>query len=223
MSIDIFLIDDHAVVRDGLRLLLATQHDINVVGDAANGRDAIQAITQLCQAGQCPNIALVDIAMPGLSGIETLYQLNDVCPSVKSIILSMYSTSEHVFRALQVGALGYLLKESAGIEVIEAVRAVNDGRLYVSKKISDILVTDYVNSRTGSDAPPGPLDSLSEREREILTLVVEGKSSAEIGDLLALSPKTVDTYRSRLMSKLHISDLPSLVKFAIQHGLTSLD
>ncbi len=217
MSITVFLADDHAVVRDGLRFLLEAEHDIKVVGDAANGRDAVRRVAQLC-----PDVVVMDIAMPELNGIEAAREIGQVCPSAQVIILSMHSTTEHVFRALQAGARGYLLKESAGIEVVNAVRAVHADHRYLSQKISDGLVDDYMRQRQAAEAK-SPLARLSPREREVLQLVVEGKSSAEIADILSLSLKTVETYRSRLMRKLGISDLPGLVKFAIQHGLTPLE
>ncbi len=216
MSITVLLADDHAVVRDGLRYMLEAQSDIKVVGDAANGRDAVR------QAGKlCPDVVIADIAMPELNGIAAAREISEVCPGSQVIILSMHSTTEHVFRALQAGARGYLLKESAGIEVVNAVRAVHAGRRYLSDKISEQLVDDYVQQRQAAQAK-SPLARLSSRERQVLQLVVEGRSSAEIAEILFLSPKTVDTYRSRLMHKLGISDLPALVKFAIQHGLTPL-
>jgi len=217
MSITVFLADDHAVVRDGLRFLLEAEHDIKVVGDAANGRDAVRQVAQLC-----PDVVIMDIAMPELNGIEAARQIREVCPSAQVIILSMHSTTEHVFRALEAGARGYLLKESAGVEVINAVRAVHARRRYLSQEISDGLIDDYVLQRQAAEAR-SPLARLSPREREVLQLVVEGKSSAEIASILFLSLKTVETYRSRLMHKLGISDLPGLVKFAIQHGLTPLE
>jgi DNA-binding NarL/FixJ family response regulator len=135
------------------------------------------------------------------------------------LILSMHSTTEHIFRALQAGARGYLLKESAGTEVVDAVRVVHLGRRYLSQKIASTVLDDYISERNRAS----PLDNLSPRERQILQLVAEGKSSAEAAAMLFLSPKTVDTYRSRMMQKLGISDLASLVKFAIQHGITQLD
>jgi DNA-binding NarL/FixJ family response regulator len=135
------------------------------------------------------------------------------------LILSMHSTAEHIFRALQAGARGYLLKDSAGAEVVAAVRAVHAGRRYLGQKIASAVLDDYISERHRAS----PLDSLSPRERQILQLVAEGKSSAEAAAMLFLSPKTVDTYRSRMMQKLGIGDLPSLVKFAIQHGITQLD
>jgi len=217
MSISVFLADDHAVVRDGLRFLLQAQPDIQVIGDAANGRDAVRQVTQLR-----PNVVILDIAMRELNGIEAAREIGHVCPSAQVIILSMHSTTEHISRALQAGARGYLLKESAGIEVVNAVRAVHAGHRYLGPKISDRLVDDYVLQRQATETE-GPLARLSPREREVLQLVVESKSSAEIADTLSLSQKTVDTYRSRLMHKLGISDLPGLVKFAIQHGLTPLE
>jgi DNA-binding NarL/FixJ family response regulator len=217
VSITVFLADDHAVVRDGLRALLEAQPDIRVVGDAADGREAVGQVARLG-----PDVAVIDIAMPELNGIEAAREIGEVCPSSQVIILSMHSTTEHIFRALQAGARGYLLKESAGIEVVNAVRAVYAGHRYLSQKISDRLIDDYVRQRQAAEAK-SPLARLSPREREVLQLVVEGKSSAEIADTLSLSVKTVETYRSRLMLKLGISDVPGLVKFAIQHGLTPLE
>ena len=217
LVITVFLADDHAVVRDGLRALLEAQPDISVIGDAANGRETVRKVTQLC-----PDVVVMDIAMPDLNGIEATQQIGEVCPSAQIIILSMHSTAEHFFRALQAGARGYLLKESAGIEVVNAVRAVHVGHRYLSQKISDWLIDDYVRQRQAAEAK-SPLACLSPREREVLQLVVEGKSNAEIAGILSLSLKTVETYRSRLMRKLGIGDLPALVKFAIQHGLTPLE
>jgi DNA-binding NarL/FixJ family response regulator len=217
MTITIFLADDHAVVRDGLRLLLETQPDFQVVGDAGDGREALRLISQ-----RQPNVAILDIAMPELNGIEVARRLRENALETRVIILSMHVTSGYVFQALQAGARGYVLKSSVGAEVVQAVRAVQAGQRFLSQKIADQVIDDYLNQVEIRETPD-PLARLSSREREILQLVVEGKSSAEIARLLSLSPSSVDTYRSRLMQKLEISDLPSLVKFAIQHGLTSLD
>jgi len=216
MSIKVFLADDHTVVRDGLRFLLEAQPDITVVGDAADGREAVRRVELLH-----PEVVIMDIAMPELNGIEAAQQICEVCPSTRVVILSMHSTSEHIFRAFQAGVCGYLLKESAGVEVVNAVRAVHTGQRYLSQKISNQVLDDYMRQREIADAR-SPLAALSPREREVLQLVVEGKSSADIAGILFISPNTVDTYRSRLMRKLDVSDLPGLVKFAIQHGLTSL-
>ncbi len=216
MSITVFLADDHAVVRDGLCSLLEAQPDIDVIGDADDGREAVKQVARLT-----PDVVIMDIAMPELNGIEATRKIIEVCPSTQVIILSMYSTSEHIIRALQAGAHGYLLKESAGIEVVNAVRAVHDHHRYLSQKLSDRLIDDYSRNYQTGEAK-SPLARLSPREHEVLQLVVEGKSSAEIAETLSLSIKTVETYRSRLMTKLNIRDLPGLVKFAIQHGLTPL-
>ncbi len=215
MNTTVFLADDHRAVREGFRLLLETQPDIKVVGEAGNGRDAVRQVASLK-----PDIVLMDIAMPELNGIDATRQICENHPSTRVIILSMYSTTQHIFRALKAGARGYILKESAGDDVIKAVRAVRAGQVFLCSEISEAVVSDYIRNREIAEAD-GPLASLSEREREILQLVVEGKSSAKIAEILFLSVKTVETYRSHLMQKLGISDLPSLVKFAIQHGLTS--
>jgi DNA-binding NarL/FixJ family response regulator len=164
----------------------------------------------------------MDIIMPELNGIEATRRICEACPSTKVIILSMHVSSEHILRAFRSGARGYLLKESAGNEVVDAVRTVHDGQRYLSKDISEMVLNDYIHQQQMTKSE-SPLERLSPRERDILQLVVEGKSNADIADTLHLSPATVGTYRSRLMQKLEIDDLPSLVKFAIQHGLTALD
>ena len=217
MNISVYIADDHAIVRDGLRILLDEQPDIEVIGDAADGREAVRQVTELE-----PDVVIMDINMPELNGIEATHHIMENCPSARVVILSMFATQEHIFRALQAGARGYLLKESAGIEVVKAVREVMSGRRYLSQKISEDVIDDYVRLRDQA-MDEDPLSRLSPREREVLQLVVEGKSSAEIAEALFLSPKTVETYRSRLMQKLEIHDIPGLVKFAIQHGLTALD
>jgi DNA-binding NarL/FixJ family response regulator len=215
-AIRILLADDHAVVRDGLRAILEGQPDLRVVGDAADGREAVRLAAELW-----PDVVVMDLAMPELNGVEAMRRIHAQCPSVRVIILSMYSSTEHIYQALQAGARGYLLKEAAGAEVIDAVRAVQIGRRYLSRKISEAVLTDYLRRQEPGDVQ-SPLARLSPREREILQLVAEGKTSAAIAAHLSLSPKTVETYRSRVMDKLGIHDLPGLVKFAIQHGLTPL-
>jgi len=211
--IRVFVADDHVVVREGLVQLLRLQQDLEVVGSCGEGRDCLRQICSLR-----PDVAVLDISMPGLNGIEITAELQRLELPVAVVILSMHSSSEHVLRALEVGARAYLPKESAAAETVDAIRAVHCGRRYLGTSIAGI-VADHVGTRLGRS----PLGSLSPREREILQLVAEGHSSAQIGKRLALSPKTVDTYRSRLMQKLGLADVVSLVKFAIQQGLVSLD
>ncbi len=212
-AVTVFIADDHAIVRDGLVAHLSAQPDLAVVGTASDGRDAVAKVLQLA-----PHVAILDISMPELDGIEAARQIAAERPAVQLIILSMHGGAQHIFHALEAGVRGYLLKESAGREIIDAIRVVQSGRRYLSPKVAEI-VTENVGTRGGC----APLESLSGREREILKLVADGYSSAEIGAKLHLSPKTVDSYRSRMMQKLHLSDLAGVIKFAIRHGLTTLE
>jgi DNA-binding NarL/FixJ family response regulator len=211
MTITVLLADDHSILRDGLAALLETQEGISVAGHARDGREAVRKAMELK-----PDIAIMDIVMPELDGIEATRLIAKSLPLTRVVILSMYSTTEHIFRALQAGAKGYLLKESAGAELVTAVRSVHAGRRFLSQKITESVVDDYVREHVATD----PLGTLSARERQILQLVAEGRSSADIARVLSLSPKTVDTYRSRLMQKLDIDNFASLVKFAVACGLT---
>jgi DNA-binding NarL/FixJ family response regulator len=213
MRITVFVADDHAILRDGLATLLAAQPDMEVVGTASNGRAAVAEVLRLA-----PRVAILDISMPELDGIEAARQILAANPNTHVMILSMHAGAQHVFHALEAGVRGYMLKESASREVIEAVRVVQSGRRYLSPRVAEI-VAQGVSDRSGVS----PINSLSQREREILKLVADGHSSAEIGTMLHLSPKTVDTYRSRMMQKLHVTDLAGVIKLAIQHGLTSLE
>lgn len=201
------------MVRDGLRRLLEAEADMRVVGDAANGREAIREEQRLK-----PSIMVMDIAMPELNGIDATRAIRETGSATRVLILSMYYSAEHVFQALQAGAQGYLLKESAGRELVSAVRSMSAGNHYLSQKITGVLIDDYIHKRQAK----GPLNSLSPRERQILQMAVEGKSSVAIAKVLHLSPKTVETYRSRMMQKLGVENFPSLIRFAIQHGLTPL-
>ena len=213
MRYKVLIADDHGVVRKGLRLLLEQYPELVVVGEAANGREAVTMAATLS-----PQVVVLDVAMPILNGIEAAEQILKVNSQVGVILLTMHADESYVLRALHAGVRGYLLKESASREVIEAVRIVQAGRRYLSPRVAEI-VAQGVTDRSGVS----PLSSLSQREREILKLVADGHSSAEIGTLLHLSPKTVDTYRSRMMQKLHVTDLAGVIKLAIQHGLTSLE
>ena len=214
MTITVFLVDDHRILRDGLHILLDMQDDIEVIGEAENGKEAITRITNLE-----PNVVVMDITMPELNGIEAAQVIHETLPDTGIVILSIHSDLEHIFRALQAGAQGYLLKESAGSEVISAVRAVYLGRRYLSPSIRDTVMEAYMQGRRIQS----PLELLSMREREVLQLTVEGHTSAAIAEKMDLSPKTIETYRSRLMGKIGVHDLPELVRFAIKHGITPID
>jgi DNA-binding NarL/FixJ family response regulator len=216
MSITIFLADDHAIVRDGLRLMLEEQPDMKVVGMASNGRDAVSQIRNLC-----PNVAVLDVTMPELNGIEAAKHITDTCPSTSVIMLSMHSGTEQVLWAFKAGAQGYVLKESTGEDIIEAIRTVRRGGFFLSEGVLERMV-DY-NIEQSMDFEQSTMQSvLSPREQEILKLVVEGKSSTAIGDILSISPKTVNSYRYRVMEKLNVHDLPGLVRIALQNGITLL-
>lgn len=217
MTTKVLLADDHQVVREGLRALLERNQDISVVAEAPDGQEAVKLAARLK-----PDVVIMDISMPVLNGIEATQQVIEVSPSSRVIILSMYSTSEHIFRAFKAGAQGYLLKESAGSDVVNAVRAVREGKRYLTERIAETVLDGFIHQRSLQESE-SPVSRLSKRERHILQLVVEGKSSSEIAKQLFLSSKTVETYRSRVMRKLSINDIPGLVKFALQHGLTALE
>ena len=215
MPVRILIADDHAVVREGLRMILESLDEMTVVGEAVNGRDAIEKAAALK-----PDVIVMDISMPEMNGIEATRMICERLPSVKIIILSMHHTNEHIFRAIQAGARAYLLKESAGAWVAKAVQSVMKGQYYFGAGVEAPPMMSQPGKQSRS---PSPLESLSQREREVIQLVVEGKTSAEIAETLALSPKSVETYRSRLMLKLGVNNIPSLVKFALLHGITPAD
>ena len=210
MKIRVLIADDHAMIRDGLVALLNGDARIEVVGAAADGREAVRLARELA-----PAVVIMDIAMPGMNGVEALREILERSPDTRVLILSMFSSLEHVQQAFNAGASGYLLKESAGAELRGAIEQVDAGRRYLSRQLEAHASTILTRG-----AQRTPLESLSRRERQILQLVVEGRSSAEIGATLHLSAKTVETYRSRLMQKLGVDGVAALVKFAVAHGLT---
>lgn len=214
MTISILIADDHAVVAEGLRHLISAQAEMDVIGLAENGRDAARIAMDAR-----PDIVLMDHGMPLLNGTEATRLIRERCPATRVIMLSMYSDAVHVYRALQAGATGYILKRSVAREVVDAIRTVHRGGRYLSQQLSDVII-DNVVRETG---PDDPLERLSSRERQVLQLLSEGHSVAEIAATLSLSPKTVETYRARMMEKLGIYELAGLVRFAIQQGVTFLE
>jgi DNA-binding NarL/FixJ family response regulator len=194
--------------------LIDAQQDLEVVGSAVDGREALRQAEDLQ-----PDVVVMDISMPELNGIEATELILKRAPQVKIVILSMYSNQERVWRAFQAGACAYVLKKAAAKEVVDAIRGVREGGRFVSQEIAQTVIDDFLRNQP----PTSALDLLSSRERQVLQLLVEGKPNAVIAQTLFLSPKTVETYRSRMMQKLNIANIPELVKFAIQQGVTSIE
>ena len=215
--IRVVLVDDHHLVRQGIRALLEKAHDIEVVGEAADGREAVELVERMA-----PDVLVLDIAMPRLNGIQALERLRGLAVATQVVILSLYSDEATVRRALQSGARGYLLKRSVTEELLLAIRAAHRGGIYLSPSISQSLVADSLKG--GADAEPdSPFDRLTPREREVLQLVADGRSNAAIARLLQVSERTVEKHRANLMAKLNVQDLPGLVRMAIKHRLIFLD
>ena len=213
MAIRVLIADDHAVVAEGLRHLIEAERDIEVVACVGDGRVAVQQARELQ-----PDVIIMDLSMPELNGADATRAILERDPRCRVIVLSMYAQREYVRRALKAGAAGYVVKRSAAKEVVEAIRAVHAGQRYLSPRVADVVLDDYSNEKQDD-----PLARLSAREREVLQLLAEGRTGAQIAERLSLSQKTVETYRARLVEKLGIRDLAGLVRFAIQKGLVSLD
>jgi DNA-binding NarL/FixJ family response regulator len=214
MPIRVIIVDDHEVVADGLRFVVGAQVDMEVIDCMHDSREAVRRIIETR-----PDVALLDHAMPGLNGTEAAAMIRERCAETKIIMLSMYSNRVHVMRALQAGASGYVIKKSAAKEVVEAIRTVHYGGRYLSKQLAESVIDHVADNTTGQD----PVQQLSSRERQVLQMLAEGHPVQKIATTLSLSPKTVETYRSRMMKKLNIQDFASLVKFAIQQNIISLD
>lgn len=211
--IQVLLVENHTLVRAGIRVLLENLEGLEVFGEAGDGREALRKMEK-----SQPDVVLMDIAMAGMNGLEATARITKKFPKVRVIMLSMYSSEEYVLQALRAGASGYLLKESATIELELAIRAVARGETYLSPAVSKHRVSDYMR-RIGQEADP--LDRLTPRQREILQLIAEGGTTKSIAEKLHLSPKTAETHRAQLMDRLNIHDIPGLVRFAIRVGLTS--
>jgi DNA-binding NarL/FixJ family response regulator len=216
MSVSVLLADDHMIFREGLKPLLAKGGDFEVVGEAEDGLQALELARQLK-----PRLAILDISMPGLNGIEVARHLSQDSPDTAVIILSMHSDRRFVLEALRAGARGYLLKDGGFDELLDAMQAVSQGRLFLSSSISDQVIRDYISL---AEAEQGSAFAvLSSREREVLQLLAEGLSTKEIADRLNLSAKTVESHRKAIMDKLEMRSIAELTKYAIRQGLTSLD
>ena len=213
MNIHILLADDHTILRAGLRMMLNAQPDFEVVGEAQDGRQAIQEAQRLQ-----PDVILMDITMPDMNGIEATRQIKKLLPETKVLILTMHEHDEYVFQALRAGASGYMLKEAADTDLISALRVIQNGQFYLSPTAQSVMVGDYLQRvRTGEEKDS--YSSLTEREREILKLVAEGYTNNKIAERLIISPKTVDTHRTHVMDKLNLHSRAELVKYAMRRGL----
>ncbi len=207
-KIRILLADDHVMVRQGFKMILAAQPDLEIVGEADNGREAVELAEKLQ-----PDVVIMDVAMPDLNGIEATRRLAATSPHTRVLALSMYKDSVYVREILRAGARGYLLKDAFDRDLLSAVRAVATGEGYLSPAVSDAVLSDYRRHVTD------PLDLLSSREREVLQMIAEGKTNKEIATALKLSVYTVDAHRGRIMEKLNLHSVGELVRFAVRHGL----
>jgi len=214
MAIRILLADDHDIVRQGLRSLLEKQPDMQVVGEAADGRTAVALALELS-----PDIIVMDITMPGLNGIEATRQIHAERPLARIIALSMHSTRRFMAEILKAGASSYLLKESVVGELVTAIRTVRAGNAYLSPRATDVVVDEYV--RHSPHEHGASFGTLTAREREVLQLIAEGKSTKEAANMLQVSVKTIESHRAQIMAKLRIHSVAGLTKFAINEGLTS--
>jgi DNA-binding NarL/FixJ family response regulator len=214
-SISILLVDDHALVRAGIRALLEQLVDVTVIAEAKDGREAFRLISE-----RAPDQVLMDIAMPGLNGLEATARITKEFPAVRVIVLSMYANDEYVREAIKAGAAGYLVKSGAAVELEKAIKAVSRGETYFSPLLSSRIVRDKAGHLSADRAV---IERLTPRQREILQLIAERHSTKEMAQILNISAKTVETHRAQMMERLGIHDVPGLVRFAIRVGLASLE
>lgn len=213
MATKVLLVDDHKIMREGISALLRKYSEFDVVGQAADGRQALEMVSQLK-----PDIVIMDVGMPNLNGVDATKQLLSINPDLKVMALSTHSDGAVVAKMVKAGAAGYMLKESAFEELIEGLTTLQDGKTFLCSKISKIVFSEYVGMITNSKAMNG--DGLTNREREVLQLVAEGHTTKEIADILKLSTKTIDSHREHIMEKLGIRNIAGLTKYAIREGLT---
>lgn len=214
-KIRVLLADDHTILREGIRSLLEHEPDIEVIAEAEDGHQAVKIAAQ-----QKPDVILMDIAMPRLNGLEATSQIKKIYPEAKVLILTMHDNEEYIRRALASGAMGYILKDAASRELLNAIRAVHRGEAVLSPAITRLVIEDYL--RWGDLKIEEPDDNLSEREREILQLIAEGNTNKQIADILCISIKTVQAHRSSLMNKLDLHDRGELIKYAIQKKIIEI-
>jgi DNA-binding NarL/FixJ family response regulator len=209
----LLLADDHTVVRQGLRKVLEDRPDWEVVAEAGDGREAVRQAEE-----HKPDVAIIDVAMPLLNGIETTRQIARKAPQTRILVLSMHSDEAYVNQILKAGAIGYLLKDSADVDLLQAVDAVSKGKSFFSPAIAKVMLDDYVR-QLADKGITDRYESLSEREREIFQLIAEGKANKEIAALLSISPSTVETHRARIMEKLDLHSAAEIVLYAVRRGV----
>ena len=216
-KIKVLIADDHAIVREGIRMILALHDDIEVVGEAANGVEAIEQVDKLS-----PDVVLMDIAMPGLGGLEATLEIVKRKPQSKILVLTQYDNTEYIYRFLKAGAAGYVLKKAVGSDLVSAIRSVFQGKSFIDPSVADRVIKGFLEKpeMAGEEAL---YDGLSDREKQVLKLIAEGSTNQQIADTLYLSIKTVMTHRTNLMEKLGIHNRSELIKYAIRKGLVSTD
>lgn len=218
-EIRLLIADDHTIVRQGLTKLLEGEPGVEVVGEATDGRDAVAKAMDLM-----PDIVLMDLSMPGLHGLEATRQISKRLPKTRVLILSMHKNEAYVREALQAGASGFILKDSASEEVMTAIRSVSRGDSYLSPSISRVVIEDYLRLNTSTTTGAKSLyETLTVREREIFQLLAEGLKNQEIAERLHVSVKTVETHRAHIMEKLNLNNIAELVKYSIEIGIVQLD
>jgi DNA-binding NarL/FixJ family response regulator len=214
--INVLVVDDHVVVREGIKMVLTTDPELKVVGEASSGEEAVDRVKELK-----PQVVVMDIAMPGLSGFEATRLIREQNPDVKVLALTVHDSEAYVFQMLQAGATGYVLKRASSADVIQAVKAAHRGEAILHPSVAKMLITDYLTRVEKGEE--GSYDTLSDREREILKLIAEGRTNKEIAQMLFLAVKTVQAHRANLMRKLGMHDRTELVKYAIRKGIVGLD
>lgn len=217
MTFRILIAENHILMREGLRSLIASQPDMKVVAEASNGREALEKALEVI-----PDLVLMDVMMPELNGIEATRKIIEKMPETRILALSMYDDRRYVSEMLKAGARGFILKDCAFRELAEAIRHVSGGNYYLSDPISEAVLEDYV-MKLAAHEEEGPLSSLTDREREVFQMLAEGMSTREISEVLMLSNKTVETHRYRLMQKLGMESLAELTRYAIKQGVISID
>ncbi len=212
-KIKVLLVDDHAILRDGIRALLGVHDDIEIVGEAFEGKEAVEKAQELA-----PDVVVMDIAMPGMDGLEATRRIRKKSPEVKVLVLSQHDNREYILSAIKAGVTGYVPKKALGSDLVSAIRAVCQGNSFLYPSVATALIADYLR-----EAKEEPYDYLTEREREILRLIAEGHTSREMADMLLVSIKTVLGHRAKIMEKLDIHNRSELIKYAIRKGLISVD